>query len=218
MSETLGSFSKGSSGPRPKISSRISRDRRSRSAKLRGTASLLTELRIRTRTSSRAVSLLLRPNFSRSRRSRILRWRSALTCWYSVRSNACKFAMISLNRLEHRPGRALHFVVILRQRGGQARERPRDFRVVLIHEGYAPVDRARYCKILVRNAPQQGGAGSRLRIGFVEAGNFSEAVEHKLDPFLAIGFTQKLDHSCGAPQGRHIGVRHQKNFFGEVSH
>src|SRR5258706_15285242 len=40
ISETPGSFNSGSSGPRPKISSRISRDRRSRSAKLRGTASL----------------------------------------------------------------------------------------------------------------------------------------------------------------------------------
>ena len=38
----VGSLSRGSSGPRPKISSRISRERRSRSAKLRGTASLLT--------------------------------------------------------------------------------------------------------------------------------------------------------------------------------
>src|SRR5258705_8584670 len=155
MSETLGSFNRGSRGPRPKISSRISRDRRSRSAKLRGTASLFTELRIRTRTSSRAVSLLLRPNFSRSRRSRILRWRSALTCWYSVRSNACKFAMISLNRLEHRPGRALHFVVILRQRGGQTAERPRNFGVVLIPDGYAPVVGTGYRKILLGNAPQQ---------------------------------------------------------------
>ena len=94
MSEMLGSLSRGSSGPRPKISSRISRASRSRSAKLRGTASLLTVLRIRSSTSSRAALLGVRPNFSRSRRSRILRWRSALTCWYSVRSKVCKFAMI----------------------------------------------------------------------------------------------------------------------------
>ena len=81
MSEMLGSLSSGSSGPRPKISSRISRDNCSRSAKLSGTASLFTELRIRMRTSSRAESPVVRPSFSRSRRSRILRCRSALTCW-----------------------------------------------------------------------------------------------------------------------------------------
>ena len=93
MSEMVGSLRSGSSGPRPKISSRISRDNCSRSAKLRGTASLLTELRIRTRTSSRAESPVERPSFSRSRRSRILRCRSALTCWYSLRSKACRLAM-----------------------------------------------------------------------------------------------------------------------------
>src|SRR5580698_8074903 len=60
------SLSKGSSGPRPKISSRISRESRSRSAKLRGTTSLLTELRMRTRTSSRAEFPVERPSFSRS--------------------------------------------------------------------------------------------------------------------------------------------------------
>ncbi len=93
ISETVGSLSKGSSGPSPKISSRISRARRSRSAKLSGTASLLTVLRISSRTSSRAVSPGERPSFSRSKRSRILRCRSALTCWYSAFSKACKFAM-----------------------------------------------------------------------------------------------------------------------------
>jgi hypothetical protein len=42
----VGSLSSGSSGPRPKISSRISRESCSRSAKLSGTASLFTELGI----------------------------------------------------------------------------------------------------------------------------------------------------------------------------
>src|SRR5213080_1305246 len=105
MSEMLGSFRSGSSGPRPKISSRISRERRSRSAKLRGTASLLTVLRMSSNTSSRAASLGVRPSFSRSSRSRILRWRSALTCWYSARSKVCKFGIDKLRVSAYLHGR-----------------------------------------------------------------------------------------------------------------
>ena len=89
----VGSLRSGSNGPRPKISSRISRARRSRSAKLSGTASLFTVLRITISTSSRAASPGVLPSFSRFRRSRILRCRSDLTCWYSLRSKVCKLPM-----------------------------------------------------------------------------------------------------------------------------
>src|SRR5882762_10962647 len=217
MSEILGSFSRGSSGPSPKISSRISRDNRSRSAKLRGTASLFTELRIRIRTSSRAVSLLVRPSFSRSRRSRIFRWRSALTCWYSLRSNACRFAMISLNCLEHRPGGALHVIVVLRKGRGQARERARDLGVVLLHHGNPSINGARNRKVLVWNAPQQRRPGGSLGVGFVKTRYFSKTVQHQLDAFLPVGFSQELHHPCRAPQGCHVGVRHQEHGFREIS-
>jgi hypothetical protein len=67
---------------RAKISSRISRAKRSRSAKLRGTGSLFTEWRIRPLTSSRAASQLIPPSFSRSSWLRIFRRRSVFTCWY----------------------------------------------------------------------------------------------------------------------------------------
>src|SRR5215470_13251316 len=217
MSETLGSFSRGSSGPRPKISSRISRDRRSRSAKLRGTASLFTELRIKTRTSSRAVSLFVRPNFSRSSRSRIFRWRSAFTCWYSVRSKVCKFGMFSLDCLEHRPGAALHVVVVLCERRSQATERLCNLGVVLIHQGDSAIDRTRYGKVLVGNPPQQTRPGSGLGVTFVKPRNLAKAVQHQLDPFLAVVFPQELHDARGAPQRRNVGMSHQQDFFRQIA-
>src|SRR6516225_885370 len=218
MSEMLGSLSNCSSGPRPKISSRISRASRSRSAKLRGTASLLMELRISTSTSSRAVSLLVRPSFSRSRRSRILRWRSALTCWYSLRSKVCRFAIISLHRFEQRPGRALNVVVILREDRGQATESARDLGTILLHQRHAPIDRCGHSKILIGNLPQQARARSGLRVGFVEAGYLAEPVQDQLHTFTPGILSQELDDPRRAPQRCYIGVRNQQNGFRQITH
>src|SRR5579872_5996424 len=156
MSETVGSFSSGSSGPKPKISSRISRARLSRSTKLRGTASLLTVLRMRTKTSSRAVSLSVRPSFSRSSRSRILRCRSAFTCWYSVFSKDCKFAITLpdyLNRLEQRPRFSLHVEIVFRHARGQSREAASDLGVALLQQRYAPIDGGRHREIMIGDGP-----------------------------------------------------------------
>src|SRR5579863_10257588 len=157
MSEMVWSLSRGSSGPRPKISSRISRDNRSRSAKLRGITSLLTELRMRTRTSSRAESPVERPSFSRSRRSRILRCRSAFTCWYSLCSKVCRLAILTqcytvlnlhrlhytvlnLYRFEQGPVGAFHIGVVAGQFLRQSGKASGNLGVTLFHHRCAPIN------------------------------------------------------------------------------
>src|SRR5215469_1897845 len=205
----LWSLSRGSSGPRPKISSRISRASRSRSAKLSGTASLFTRLRMRISTSSRAVSLLVRPNFSRSRRSRIFRCRSALTCWYSPRSNVGEFGMGSLHRPEQRPGGPFYLIVVLRQNRCQAAEGPRDLGIALLHDRDATIDRARDRKIVIWNFPEQSHPGGRLRFLFLEADHLPVPVEYEFNPLPAVRLTQILHDAGGAPKRRHVSVRHE---------
>src|SRR5450432_245620 len=192
MSEMVGSLSSGSSGPRPKISSRISRASRSRSAKLRGTASLFTVLRISSRTSSRAASFGVRPSFSKSRRSRILRWRSALTCWYSVLSKACRFAMGYLTNLKQRPGRTLHRRIILGQAGCQANERTGHLGMVMLHYRHSAVNGGRHGEILIRDLPEQLDAGRRFGVGFGKSWNLSKAIEHQMQSLPSPGFPQIL--------------------------
>src|SRR5882672_8440222 len=225
MSEIVGSLSKGSSGPRPKISSRISRARRSRSAKLRGTASLFTVFRISSRTSSRAASLGVRPSFSRSRRSRILRWRSALTCWYSVLSKVCKFAISSnltsaqpecgwtLNGLEQRPGFTLYVDIVLGEDGCQPGKIFAHLAICLLHERNTAIDRRRNREILIGNLPQQFGSRGGFSIGFAESSYFAKAVQHQAHPLPATSFSEVLLDPGRAPQGRNIGMGHQQHSF-----
>src|SRR5580704_11801472 len=199
MSETVGSLRSGSSGPKPKISSRISRARRSRSAKLRGTASLLTVLRISKRTSSRAASFGVRPSFSKSRRSRILRWRSALTCWYSVRSKACRFAMGYLTDFKQRPGCALHRSVILGQACRQADKRTGHLGMVLLHKRYPAVDGRGHREVLIGNLPEQLDAGRSFGISFAEPWNLAKTIENQMQPLPPPGFSQILLDLCCTP-------------------
>src|ERR1019366_8605794 len=110
-----------------------------------GTTSLLTALRMRTRTSSRAESPVLFPSFSRSRRSRILRCRSAFTCWYSLCSKVCRLAIksytvLNLYRFKQGPGSAFHVDVIAREFLRQAGKTTGNVGVALLHHRAAPVD------------------------------------------------------------------------------
>src|SRR6185437_5671643 len=229
ISETLGSLSRGSSGPNPKISSRISRARRSRSAKLSGTASLFTVFRISSRTSSRAASLGVRPNFSRSRRSRILRWRSALTCWYSVLSKVCKFAIpsnltlaqperrLASNRLEQRPGFAFYINVVLGQDSRQPGKILGHLAIGLLHKRNSAIDGRGHCEILIGNLPQKLGSRSGLGIGFTETRDLAEAVQHQAHPLPASGLAEVLLDPGRAPQGRNIRMGHQQYSFRKIA-
>src|SRR5581483_614753 len=198
------SLSNGSSGPRPKISSRISRARRSRSAKLSGTPSVATVSRTIDKTSSRADSLEMRPSFSRFRRSRILLCSWDLICWYSVVPNkaASAIALCSYPRFKKWPllgaGNGAHSA--FPQRVGQTYEGTRQLGVVVLRERAAGVDRRRHRLVVVRDLPEQLCPRRAFDLFFTEPGHFAEPVQHQADSLPPAAFPEKCLYLRDAPQ------------------
>ena len=77
----VGSLSNGSSGPSPKISSRISRDKAFPFGKAERNHLAVDGVTDNDQHFFAGGVAGVLPSFSRSRRSRILRCRSAFTCW-----------------------------------------------------------------------------------------------------------------------------------------